>query len=93
MKDELKGKIMTRFDALRPKTLCYLTDLQTNKQTKKILLPPTLPVLYLSLKLLNPTLFAYSPILILHPPDSKPESNKTLKSFGLQNIFNFFSCI
>ena len=44
MKDELKGKIMTRFDALRPKTLCYLTDLQTNKQTKKILLPPTSPV-------------------------------------------------
>ena len=41
MRDELKGKIMTRFDALRPKTLCYLTDLQTNKQT---LLPPTLPV-------------------------------------------------
>ena len=56
------------------------------RQTKKNLLPPTFP----SLRLLKTNPFAYSPVLTLpaSPPDSKTESNKMSKSFGLQNIFS-----
>ena len=42
MKDELRGKIITKFVALRPKTYSYLTDDDKNvnqaKGTKKIVI-------------------------------------------------------
>ena len=58
-------------------------NLQTNKQ--KIYHP-----LYLFLRLLKTNLFCLLPHLNPIPPspDSKTESDKMTKSFGLQNIFN-----
>ena len=73
------------------KTYFIVYNLQTNKQTNKK--TPSTTHFTRAFDYWKPNPFAYSLVLTLlpntlPPTDSKAESGKMSKSFGLQNIFN-----